>query len=208
MVYKQEVINLLAKVYNFDVLQTGNPKTLVFGNKTKSFIKNRTKTLINLMFEEYKVKYVFIACNTASTCLNNKNTNVKTMQFEKGKLYLATSLTKKNLKGYNVIEDETLAQDIENNISNRTKLNAIIKNHVKKLKLNKQREIILGCTHYELVDYLFKKYCPKTQILNNSSFIIDNTKLNAKLNDLNIVIKMSQESERLKELILTLIIKD
>ena len=56
---------------------------------------------------------------------------------------------------------------------NKKKLNNIIKKHIAKYELTKYKDLVLGCTHYELVGEIFKKYCKNTNIIYNSSYIIN-----------------------------------
>lgn len=177
-----------------------------YGNKSKTWLNNRLKTIINELKFKYKVDYVIIACNTASACIESSEyNNVITMKFLKDYVYFATSLTKKNLVDLNVIADKTLAKKIENHIFDNKKLNQIVMQHVKYHKLNNLDSCVLGCTHYELVKPMFEKYCFKTKIINNSSFVIDSIEINNEINELNLVILTSKEDEEIKEKVRKLI---
>ena len=98
---------------------------------------------------------------------------------------------------------KNLAKLIEINIFNENKLNKIIKHTIKQHKLNTLDMFTLGCTHFELVKHIFEKHC-KSKIFNNSSNIIDKVHV-PKTNELNVVIKMSREDEKLKNKILKLL---
>ena len=93
------------------------------------------------------------------------------MQFNKSNLYFATNLTKRNLKHLNVIADDNLPTLIENNIFSKN-LSNIIKEKIKEHNLDQFSEVVLGCTHYELVLDLFKNFAPKTNFICNSSSIM------------------------------------
>ena len=77
------------------------------------------------------------------------------------------------LKGTRIISNPNLASEIEKNIFNKKKLEKIVKEEIKTHKLNKLDSLILGCTHYELVEEIFKRYCPKTNVISNSDNILD-----------------------------------
>ena len=171
-----------------------------YGNKSKSFISKRIDYLITLLKTKYNAEVVIIACNTASTSLDvSKYTNVLTMQFNKNLTYYATNLTKENLKNINVIADNNLPFLIEKYIFDIKELERWRKHHIKLHKLNEYKEIILGCTHYELATNIFQNYAKNTKFINNSSFIIDNIKVD-KSNYLNIHLITSKTSKSFTEL--------
>lgn len=177
-----------------------------YGNKTKKWLRNRIENIINMLQTKYKVDVILIACNTASASIDaTKFKNVYAMQFNNKYKYFATQLTKRNLPNIKVIADNTLAKLIDINIFNKSKINTIIKHHVNKYNLNKLTNLVLGCTHYELVEKEFIKYCPDTNIIKNSSFIIKNLKFNFTTSQLNIAVLLSKNSESYKNKILKLI---
>ena len=145
-----------------------------YGNKDKEFVKNRVEEIIDYLKVEYKVGKIIIACNTASSCLKStKDKSIKLLTFNKNKKYLTTELTQHNLKGFYVISSKTLASDIEANILKPKKLNKIVKECVNKNDLDKLPALTLGCTHYELVADIFKKYCKNTLVELNSAKLIE-----------------------------------
>lgn len=177
-----------------------------YGNKNQKWLKSRMDTIINELQNNYKVDYIIIACNTASANIEaEKYRNVIIMSFENNLNYFATKLTQKSLKGKNVIADRTLAKLIENNIFHNQKLNIIIKKHIEKHGLNKLNSFVLGCTHYELVKTIFEKYCPNTKIINNSYFVLNEINFVNLQKELNVVVMLSKQNEKLKEKILMLI---
>ena len=167
-----------------------------YGNKSKTFIAKRMENIIGLLQTKYNVEKVVIACNTASTCIDvSKYNNIHTMNFNKNLTFLATSLTKKNLVGYKVLGDKTLAKQIEKYIFNEKKLKQCVKRHIKQHNLWKYTEMVLGCTHYELVAKYFKQYSPKTTFVSNSEAAIANINI-PQTTELNIVLLMSKPSEK------------
>ena len=178
-----------------------------YGDKTREWIRERMDYIINLLQSRYLVDFVIIACNTASCNMNcNVYKNVKTMQFDANKTYLATPLTKKSLPNINVIADESLASEIEYNVHNIKQIDDIIKQHIGLHGLNKLKTFVLGCTHYELFKTTFEKYCPKTEIISNSSFLIDKLNFNMQNDELNIIVINSKQSDRLRSTILDLVL--
>ena len=105
----------------------------------------------------------------------------------------------------NIIEDKTLAKEIEDNILCFDKLQKIVKFHITKYKIKSYKEIVLWCTHYELVRELFKKNCPKIKFIDNSDYVIN--KINVCKNDNNIVFLQSKQDEQQKQKMLYLINK-
>lgn len=175
-----------------------------YGNKSKTTIKKRIEIIITTLKQNYKADYIIVACNTASSCLDNDKNNIITMKFNTEQTYLATTLTKENNKHINIIADNNLAKLIEKNIFNSKKLKTTIGTHIKKHNLNKYQELVLGCTHYELVNDIFKQLLPKTKILNNSDYIVnDLPKINH--NELNIQIITSKQSKQYYEKIIKII---
>lgn len=165
-----------------------------YGNKSKQFIISRIDTIIKEIDENYKVDIIIIACNTASSCIDvAKYKNVICLIFDKDETYLATSLTKKNVKANKVISDKKLARSIEDNIQNKEPLKHVIKECVNKHKLYNYNKIVLGCTHYELVADLFKEECKNTMFVCNSAKVVENIKVEGE--NANIHILLSKASK-------------
>ena len=176
-----------------------------YGNKSKKWLTNRVDYIVNLLKEKYRADIVILACNTASTCCGNTCENLVKMRFDSKYVYYATNLTKKNLETINVISDSTLAKQIEKHIFNTEIIDKIIKRHVLNHKLNELKEFVLGCTHYELCKPIFEKYCPNTNVINNSSFIINSINLKNYNNEKNIVVLLSKNDIQLENKILSLL---
>lgn len=164
-----------------------------YGRLKKNFLRKRLETIINTLRENYQVDKIIIACNTASAVLKGYTSkDVITMNFINGYTYIATPLTKKMLPNLPVISNGTLAKRIEENIFN-SKLDKIIFKFIKRYKLDNLDSFVLGCTHYELVEDIFKKYCPNTKIYLNSQFAIKD--LNYEPNDENLSILFLQSNK-------------
>ncbi len=196
---------LIAKYKTGNFIYFADNLYMPYGNKTSKFLSARLDEIIKNLQTNYNVSKIIIACNTASSVVNKrKYKNLITMQFDEANTYFATPLTKANLPNVKVIEDENLAKNIEENIFNKPLIEKIIKQSVKQHKLNKLPSFVLGCTHYELVIDLFKKYCPKTQVKSNIDFIIDKIKVKPN-KDLTVIFLQSEPSlsynNKMKQLI-------
>ena len=197
---------LIAKYNGGNFIYFADNLYMPYGNKNKIWLKNRIEEIIGILQDRYNVDYIIIACNTASSVLDTSEyKNLYCMPFQEGVTYLATKLTKQNLHNIDVIADRYLANLIEKYILDEKKLKDIVKRKTKKYQLMNKDRFILGCTHYELVNDIFKENCPNTEVINNSSFLIEKTKINIQQMDLNIVVLLSKEDEMLKEKILAII---
>lgn len=177
-----------------------------YGNKSFKQVKIRLNEIIELLKNKYRANIIIIACNTASNVIrNDKHKNVLIMPFKDNMIYLTTNLTRKILNSPLIISSSRLAKQIENNIFNEEKLNVIVKDFVNKHQLNKLNSFVLGCTHYELVNHLFKIHCSNSLVLNNSKYLLENFQLLNKFNDLNIKIILSKQNKNLENKIIKLI---
>ena len=177
-----------------------------YGNKTAGLIKSRVESIIDMLNQKYQPDYILIACNTASSVIDvAKFTNVRTISFSKQDTIFATKLTAKQLAGYDVIEDRTLASMIEKYIEVKRKLEHIIKLHVKRFKLANYKLITLGCTHYELVEHIFKRLCPKTTFICNSLCLTEKIAFEPMQNLKTIKVLLSKNDEKYEQLIYNLI---
>jgi len=177
-----------------------------YGNKTHQWLKSRINTLIKEMQDKYNAQYVILACNTASANINEAEyNNLFTMKFNSDLPYVVTELTKKTLSNKNMISGDNLAEQIETHLLNKQKLDAIVKKYVQTKGLSKLKEFILGCTHYELVQPVFAKYCPNSKVFNNSLCVINELNFQVPIKELNIVIKQSKNNEQLFNKIIKLL---
>ncbi len=166
-----------------------------YGRLKKKFLQKRLNSIINILKEKYKVDKIIIACNTASAVLKEYQIkDIITMNFIDNYTYIATPLTKKMLPNLNIISNGTLAKKIEANIFN-PKLEKIILKFIKKYKLDNLNSFVLGCTHYELVEEIFRKYCPNSKIYLNSQFAIKDLDYEPDDENLSILFLQSRQSK-------------
>lgn len=146
-----------------------------YGNKTKEQILNRVLDLASIARNNYHCNTIILACNTASIVVKNDSelNDVIKLDFSLDGLYLTTELTAQLLNDKNVIPISNLAEDIESNIFNIDKLNDIVLRVINKYNLSSINRIILGCTHYELVGDIFRSYLEDTEVIDNSTSILD-----------------------------------
>ena len=166
-----------------------------YGRLKKKFLQKRLNSIINILKEKYKVDKIIIACNTASAVLKEYQIkDIITMNFIDDYTYIATPLTKKMLPNLDVISNGTLAKKIEANIFN-PKLEKIILKFIKRYKLDNLNSFVLGCTHYELVEEIFRKYCPNSKIYLNSQFAIKDLDYEPDDENLSILFLQSRQSK-------------
>lgn len=178
-----------------------------YGTKSKAEIKERILNIINNLKQNYQVDMIIIACNTASSVLKNIDINgvIKFEFNDKKATYLTTPLTQKNLKNVKTISSSNLAREIEENIFNISKVEKIVREEIKTHKLNKLDSLILGCTHYELVEDIFKRYCPKTKVSANSYNILDKIIYNPNTEDLSIYFMTTKQDMKYISMLKSLI---
>lgn len=189
--------NLIKKYSCGNYIYYADNANMPYGKKTKTYLKKHLIKLITNIKEKYNSDKIIIACNTASALLKDEVLpDVLLMPFNSKHTYLTTNLTKKLLPDVNCISLSRLAKQIEDNIHNLKKLNEIVKKTVQNYKLYEHNNLVLGCTHYELVAHLFKKFCPKTNILCNSDIFVNALELNP--DEVNLTITIIQTKESLK----------
>lgn len=188
--------NLINKFNAGNYIYYADNELMPYGDRSLEEIRTRVESLIDMLKKEYMVDLIIIACNTASSSINNVIDGVITIPFNGDYTYLATPLTKRNLKDKTVIADKFLATLIEKHIMSPHKLEYIIAKRAKRHKLNMLENLTLGCTHYELVAHIFEKYCPNTQIFRNSLNIFTSMPYVKYLgNELNIKVILSKNDQ-------------
>lgn len=171
----------------------GDTKNIPYGDKTKQELIKLIREIITF-FEKEKVDMIIIACGTISSmCLNEirQMTNIliydvisptieylqKTNQNKIG--IFATNVTinshvfKTSLKNKKILEIATqeFVPMIENN---KIDLN-IIKKYCN--QISSCDVLVLGCTHYPLLEQKLKKYLPDVLIINMAIPLLNKVKL-------------------------------
>lgn len=180
------LLKLLVKKYpNENYIYLADNEFMPYGNKSKSFIKARLFQLVEYLQQNFNVKMVILACNTASISaleyLNEKfdieilGLNLNNYSNLKDYTIICTSLSKKGYPKLNCVSCSRLAQSIEDNYFDKQMLIKRIKKTVDKIE--NLQNLVLGCTHYELVFPLFKKITPTSQIILPCKDFVDNIQL-------------------------------
>ena len=146
------VLNTLNYLKEFnisdDIRVIIDKKNRYYGDKTNKELKG----VFSELKKEYNLKKnnTFICCNTLNSVINNYkgayNTLKNFLDVEGDNIILATDRTSKNLikDGYSLFNRiKTLPTTIPSNIDYGVKPN---------ININTQKSIILGCTHYDLIN--------------------------------------------------------
>lgn len=194
------VKNIKKLIPNEQIIYFGDIKYMPYGNKSKYFIEDRTKSIINFFIKK-NCKSIIIACNsiTSNTFYIIKNiipNNIKIFNvidpiIDK-KLYnnykkigiIATSVTVKSniyrkklqkiIPNLEIVQIATplLALIIEKGIYKNNKiLNKILNFYLKNNKLENIDALILACTHYHIIDNEIKKF------FNHKIYLLDITNI-------------------------------
>lgn len=163
------------KYPNENYIYLADNECMPYGNKSAKFIKERLLELINYLYNTFNVKLVILACHTASVSaleylkqhspIKVIGLNIKSLIINNDYKILCTKLSSKQYSDLNVHCCSRLAKDIEDNIFDTSTLNRKLKNVMNKANIN-ELNIILGCTHYELVASKFRALEP------NKNFIL------------------------------------
>lgn len=155
-------------------------KYMPYGNKSPNFVRNRVVSLCETLINNYNVKMIIIACNTASSILKFSPPLLKIpvvlmdlTTFENYPI-LCTKNTSKFYK--NSIKLNALARIVEENITNPKQLKLRVKSYLRKYNLEQHNALVLGCTHYELVKNIFMDCYPNTRFMCPSEELIERIK--------------------------------
>ncbi len=165
---------LTKKYSNENYIYFADNAYMPYGNKGSRTLKRRLLHLCNYLIDEFNVKLIILACHTASVaCVDYLKKqlaipiyglNLKKWTGEDYKV-LCTRLACKSYTDLNCCACNKLAQDIEDNIFDINTLKRKINNVLAKINVS-ENNIVLGCTHYELVAKYFKV------IMSNKNYIL------------------------------------
>lgn len=176
---------LVKKYPNENYIYLADNLNMPYGNKSNRRLATRLNEIINYLYDTFNVKLVILACNTASTTYLqqlNISSPVKVIGLDLNTCItndykiICTRLTSKNCLNLNTLPCNKLASFVEDNIFDKKAINRYIKRELNKLSINEQN-IILGCTHYELVANEFKYLLPNKNIILPCKQFVDNLKL-------------------------------
>lgn len=206
---------LINKHPNNEYFYFGDTLNLPYGEKDKETLFKLASNTIDFLLTK-KVELIVIACGTVSSNvyqeLKNKydipiiNIIDSTIDYLKNKDYKQISVlaTKATIKSHvfkkqlpNVIEQECpeFVNMIETNTFNNPNNLNIIKNYLDNIKISDA--IVLGCTHYPILEDIIKSYLPNKDIINMGKIIADN--LNLKGNNHNVELYFSKITDCLND---------
>lgn len=147
-----------------------------YGNKSKKKLLQIATKNISALTKKYPIKLIVFACNTMSAVVYEdlikifKNYIImpiipdieRAVEDKKSTLVLCTYTTNKysevcqfyrnkRLKNLYFYGFKTLAKMIDENIENLDRLKPFLKRTLKKFKKFKPKNIVLGCTHFNLI---------------------------------------------------------
>lgn len=182
------------------LIYVADNQNLPYGLQTKDFIENRVCEIFSSLNQQYHIEAAVIACNTATAYAANSLRNkfkFPIVAMEPG-IKPAITLTKNNIIGIlategtikssrfitlvdrftsdqhkiSIIPCVGLVEEIENQSTSDTKLDAILLPIIKKLLQDKVDTLVLGCTHYPLIKNKLKKLIPEIQIVDTTKAVL------------------------------------
>lgn len=166
----------------------GDTKNVPYGDKDKETLLKLSTNIIRF-FEQKQVDLIVIACGTISaSCYNElkKITNIKIIDIITPVISYLTSLKEKNISVF--ATKRTIESHIfKNNLKEKEVLEVatlefvpmiesfkidtnIIKNYVNLIK--NTEVLVLGCTHYPLLETEIKKYLTKDILIINMGVVL------------------------------------
>ena len=185
---------------NEQIIYFGDTKHLPYGDKSEEAIKSYSKKITNFLIEQ-ECKMVVIACNTASAlafkevkeccadlaiALNvidpvveyTSNSKAKIVGVIGTKNTILSKVYASKLKGLNTnlkvssLATPLLVPMIEEGFYKDKISSSIIANYLESKLLNDIDHLILGCTHYPLIeDEINEYYNTKTVIINSAKIV-------------------------------------
>lgn len=172
-----------------ELVYFGDNKNCPYGNKTEKQIKYLTRDILKFM-EKRQVKIVALACNTISTIFDEHDLfsfpivdivtptaeHIKNMDVDNLGI-IGTEMTIKSNAYQRLLEDEDyeiiaepskdLASLVDKGLFDSQEIRDTIKVHMD--NINKREEInnlVLGCTHYPIVEDIFSETYPQINYIN------------------------------------------
>lgn len=218
---------------NHEYIYVGDNKNLPYGEKTKEQLLELSSKIIDFLIQK-KVDIVLIACGTVSsniydklkekyktpifniidaTVIKIRKNNIKSLAVLATPATINSHIFKEKLKNINVVEVSCSAfvPLIEGEMDEKFK-KVYIEQYLKNIKKEGIKDIVLGCTHYPLLEQDIKDYLGDVNLYNmgtifansiylkegNSSLDIYFTDNNIELN--NIVNNILERNVEIKQL--------
>jgi len=197
------VKEIMKSLPNESIIYFGDTKNLPYGDHTKEELIKLVTNDIKLL-NSFDIKAVCIACNTSDSVLNydmEKESKVPVIKIIKPTCLEAIKQTKNKKIGVlattaaiksNVYEKKIRRIDlsinvtsvacpkfvplIENETNNIEEINATIHEYIDPLLAAGVDTIILGCTHYPLLEEEIRKITKDINLISSSKCLVDNLK--------------------------------
>ena len=179
---------------NQEYIYVGDNKNLPYGDKTKEELLSLSSRIIDFFIKE-KVDIILIACGTVSsnvykelkrkykvpilniidaTTTKIKQDNIKSLAALATQATINSHIFKSKLKDINVIEIScgAFVPLIEGTMDIKFK-DIYIKQYLKEIKKDKINNIVLGCTHYPLLEQDIKNYLGDVNIYNMGTIFVN-----------------------------------
>lgn len=173
------------KYPNENYIYLADNQYMPYGNKGARFLKNRLLELVKDLVDNFNVKMVILACNTASVstlAYLQKNCDISILGLNLNEFnapnhkIICTKLTAKKYSQLNTRACSRLASVIEDNIFDTNTLRRRIAKIMNRADIV-EHNIVLGCTHYELVAHIFKDLYTNQNFVLPCKLFVDNLKL-------------------------------
>ncbi len=188
--------DFINNVKNVNYLYLGDNLNVPYGTKTKEQLEVILKRVFRY-FEKEQVDMIFVACNTASAASKNLNCNIPVYRIieptckkalevngnsNKKIALLATNFTIES-KAYNEylgdkvigVKASAFVPICEAGLVNDEETFNIVAETLKDIK-GKCDTIILGCTHFRLLEKVIKEYLGDVKIVDSSSCFTESLK--------------------------------
>lgn len=172
-----------------DIVYFGDNKNVPYGNRSKEEIRGLTNNILKFL-EAKEVKLAALACNTISTVFDEedsfkfkiidivtptvetiKNSDVDSLGVIATEMTIKSNMYQELLKNdaYEVIGEasKTLAALIDKGLFDSEEIRETIKTHMDNIfERSTINNLILGCTHYPIVENIFKDFYPQVNYIN------------------------------------------
>lgn len=185
--------DFITNVQNVNYVYLGDNLNVPYGTKTKEQLETILKRIFKY-FEKEKVDAIFVACNTASAASKNLECSIpvyriieptcrKAIQVNEGSnkkiALLATNFTVESQAYNEFLSDSVIGVKAsafvpicEAGLIKNEETKKIVAETLKDIK-GKCDTIILGCTHFRLLEEVIKEYLGDVKIVDSSSCFTD-----------------------------------
>lgn len=157
---------------NENIIYFADKVYMPYGKKTKKTLIKRLDYITDFLINNFNIKMLVLACNTASVVgLEHLKSKYKITVFGvspntlNADLTICTTLTQNACNHKNFVGLKGFASKIEEGYFNKEELTKSILKIGKKYHFDSLKSVVLGCTHYELVQPIFVKCYPKTNFI-------------------------------------------